>query len=110
MHRYSFYNLICRIFHSPFGPGHPLHSAAAAAELERLDRDRRSIEHSEAMRLQSIAQSLGGSHGSGHPGSSGPSAHHPPTSRMSPFGPPTGTLKIKSLHGFLNLFSIIILM
>ena len=68
-----------------------MHSAAAAAELERLDRDRRSqIEHSEAMRLHSIAQSLQGSSAPGHPGSSGPPAHHPPTSRMSPFGPPQG--------------------
>ena len=87
--------LIRYFYFSPFGPGHPLHSAAAAAELERLDRDRRSIEHaqhSEAMRLHSIAQSLQGSPAPGHPGSSGPPAHHPPTSRMSPFGPPQGKL------------------
>ena len=90
---------MCTIF-SPFGPGHPLHSAAAAAELERLDRDRR-IEHSEAMRLHSIAQSLQGSSAPGHPGSSGPPAHHPPTSRMSPFGPPQGELIPTSTNHFI---------
>ena len=82
---------------SPFGPGHPLHSAAVAADLERLDRDRRSIEHAQhseqvaAMRLHSIAQSLQGSAGGTHPSGTGPPAHHPPTSRMSPFGPHQGS-------------------
>ena len=67
-----------------------MHSAAAAAELARMNRDRPSIEHSEAMRLHSNVQFLQGIPASGHPGSSGPTAHHLLTSRMSPFGPRPG--------------------
>ena len=89
---------VCLYFFSHFPPGHPLH-AAAMADLDRMDRERRSLEQhaqqSEAMRLHSIAAAAAANSAAG--GASGPTSAHPPSSRMSPFGPPHSAPGMNSL-------------